>query len=355
MIRLLILCVIFVLFYIGIGAMEHYDSALKFTALGYHIETTLFAFTAAFVIIQLITMICLKLVYLMFNLPQIIRNEWQRSSIQKLNRKLLNTLAELLMGNKKKSLGLASKLISSLNDKNKNVIHLILAELSDNPGKREEYLRNLTTEKHYSIYALKRLAEISYKNMHYKQAEDYALKAFNEDDTDTELMLSLIRIYASLKTWQRLVFVVSKLQRADTKLLQKHSGEIAEYYYLAAKDYVQEESDDEALNYLESALELNPCHMPALNLFTKLAVNMKNSSSALKILKSAFAATPSFELAKMYANSAHSSSDVVYGTLANLATPAKYPELFLALATYLNLPDQIVKIKEASLSSYAPV
>ena len=34
--------------------------------------------------------------------------------------------------------------------------------------------------------------EVFYNNSHHKQAEECALKAFNEDDTDPELMLILI-------------------------------------------------------------------------------------------------------------------------------------------------------------------
>ena len=101
-------------------------------------------------------------------------------------------LAELLMGNRKKSIALSNKLVPEFDDANKEIVNLVLAEAEENFDKKVQYLRNLIDKKHYSIYAAKRLAEIFYKNAQYKQAEKYALKAFNEDDTDTQLMIILI-------------------------------------------------------------------------------------------------------------------------------------------------------------------
>ena len=352
MIKFLILCTVFLLLYLGFSAIGEYDSALQFTVLGYQIDTTLFTFITLFVAIQLVSMIFLKAIFLVFDMPKLLKRKWHQRKLQKINQKLLTVLAELLMGNKRRSITLINKLVPDLDDDNKEVVNLIMAEAEEGFDKKIQYLRNLLDKKHYSIYAAKKLAEIFYNNMHHKQAEECALKAFNEDDTDTELMLILIRIYASLVAWPKLVFIVSKLQRADSRLLEENSVEIASFYYAAAKSYLQSGVDDEALNYLESALELRPDYVEALNLFTELSINMKNTASVLKILKAAFSAKPCFDIARMYIANSRSSAEAVYGTLAGIAAPAKYPDLFLALAAYLGLIDKISEIKDPKLISY---
>jgi tetratricopeptide (TPR) repeat protein len=354
MIRFLILCTIFFLLYLGFSAIGEFDSSLHFTAYGYEMESTIFTFGALFVAVQLVLMIVLKMIFLIFDLPTIIKKKWHNRRLVKINKKLLNVLAELLMGNRKKSLSLTNGMISEIDDDNKEVINLVLAEAEEGFDKKIQHFRNLIDKKNYSVYACKRLAEIFYKNTHHKQAEECALKAFNEDDTDTGLMLILIRIYASLGEWPKLVFIVSKLRRADVKIVDKNAPEIATYYYDAAKSYLQGGSDDEALKYLESALELNPKYIEALNLFTELSMNLNNTVATLKILRAAFSANPCFEIARMFADNSTSSAEAIYGTLAGIAQPGKYPALFLALAAYLGLIEKITELKAAKLISYEP-
>ncbi len=351
MIRFLILCIVFLLLYIGFNAIADYDFAIELIISDYQVTSTLFTFIATFFVTQIILMICLKSIFLVLDLPQILKNKWQKRKLQKVNQKLLIAIAELLMSNKSKSLGLTNKLIPSLDKTNNEVINLIKAEVAKDFEQKIQFLKKLLNKKHYSIYAAKKISELFYQNMHYKQAEEYALKAFNENDSDTEIIIMLIRIYSSLGAWNKLVFLTSKLQRANSKLLEKYSEEIAGYYFAAAKFHIQSGSNNECLNYLESALELKPDCLEALNLFTELSTNTKNTVIILKILKNAFLAKPCFEIARMYIASSRSSPDAMYGTLASLVLPSKYPDLFLALAAYLNLPDKIAEIKEQKLIS----
>ena len=352
MIRFLILCVVFFLLYLGFNAISEYDSSLKFTLLGYQIETTLFTASALFLATQLVLMILLRFIFLVFDIPTLLKKKWRQRKLTKVNNNLLNSLAQLLMGNRKKSLKITGSFMSDLDNEHKDVINLVMSETEQGFDKRISYLRNLLDKKHYSVYAAKELAKIFYENHHHKQAEECALKGFNEDDTDTELMLILIRVYSALNLWPKLVFIVSKLQRADTNLLAKHSDEIAGYYYAAAKFYLQSGDDADSIKYLESALELKPDYIEALSLFTELSTNSGNSASALKVLKAAFAAKPCFEIARMFADNSRSSDDAIYVMLAGIAAPSKYPALFLAMAAYLGLIDKIKEIKEPKLISY---
>jgi tetratricopeptide (TPR) repeat protein len=167
-------------------------------------------------------------------------------------------------------------------------------------------------------------------------------------------MLILIRIYASLGTWPKMVFIVAKLQRADKAMFEANAEEIASYYYAASKHYLQVGLDDEAKKYLESALEYKPDYIEALNLFMELLTNANNSADLLKILKAAFSAKPCFEIARMFADSSRSSAEVIYGTLAGIAQPAKYPAVFLALAGYLGIKEKTIELKEPKSMSHDP-
>jgi uncharacterized protein HemY len=355
MIKFLILCVVFFLLYIGFSAIGEYDSGIKFSVYDYQIETTLFVFMTVFVFTQLFLMVVLKLIFLIFDLPTILKKRWYRRKLQKINSRLMNVLAELLMGNKKKSLKITSNILSELDGENKDFVNLVRAEEEDSFDKKIQYYRNLIDKKNFSVYASKKLAEIFYNNTHHTQAEEFALKAFNEDDTDTELMLILIRIYASLGSWPKMVFIVSKLQRADRSLFELNSEEIASYYYSASKHYLQLGSEDEAKKYLESALEYKPDYIEALNLLMELLTNSNNSAAILKVLRSAFLAKPCFEIARMFADSSRSSAEAIYGTLAGIVQPVKYPAVFLALAGYLGIKEKVIEIKEQKLISHDSV
>lgn len=351
MIRFLILCTFFFLLYLVFSGIGEFDSNVSFSVYDYKIETTLFTLGAFFIATQLALMVILKLIFLIFDIPSMIKKEWHRRKLIKVNKKLLDVLAELLMGNRKRFLTLSNNMINEIED-NKEIISLVMAEAEQSFDKKIQHYSNLIDKKHYSVYASKKLAEIFYKNTHHKQAEECAVRAFNEDDTDTELMLILIRIYASLGEWPKLVFMVSKLQKSNAKMLEKNTKEIARYYYAAAKSYLQNGSDDEALKFLEYALELNPVYIEALNLFTELSTNTNNTAAILKILRAAFSAKPSFEVARMYVDSATGSAEAIYGVLAGIVQPAKYPALFLALAAYLGLIEKINELKGPKLISY---
>lgn len=347
MIKFLILCIIFLSLYFGFTLVTHFDSALELTLFDYQIETTSFTFLAIFIITQLLLAIILKTLFWFFDMPRFLKDKWQKKKMTRVNQKLLYAFAKLLMGNRQEAISLTNQLISDIDHKNQEIISLILAEAEIGIDKKIQYLSQLTDKKYYSLYASKNLAELFYNNDDYKMAEKYAVKAFNEDDTDAQLMLVLARIYASVGSWNKMLFVITKLQKSDDKLFVIHAKEIAKFYYEAAKSYIQSDSDEEALRYLENALEIYPSYIEALSLFVEISNNMKNTASTLKMLKSVFALEPCFEIALMYINNSHSSEGAIYGTLASIVSPSKYPELFISIAAYLKLFDNVEEIRNS--------
>ena len=354
MIRFLILCTIFFLLYFGFNTINEFDSAVNISVLDYQIQTTMFTFSALFIIVQLLLMIVLKTIFSIFDLPFIISRNWYKRKLQRINERLLKIISELIMGNKQKSLELTNKILPDLDENCIEFRDLVLAESTSSFDMQIQRLRTLVGKKYYSIYAAKRLAQIFFDHGRYTESEEYANKAFNENDTDISLMVMLIRIYAKIAAWNKMIVVISKFQRADMKLLENYSQEISGYYYLAAKDAVSAGNDNEAVKFLESSLELKPDYLDSLNLYTELNVNINNSASLLKILKSAFVSNPCFEIAQMYIKCSKSSVNAIYGTLAGLVKPSENNALFLAIAAYLGLYDKVAEIREPKLINYDP-
>ncbi len=352
MIKFLILCIIFFLAYLGFSALSEFDSTAYLTFYNYEIETTIFILSACFLLFLFASFLILRFIFLFFGLPGIIKKSWQQKRIRSINNKLIKALCELLIGNKEKSLSITKKLLPDIDDDKQDIANFILSETEEKIDKKILYLHNIINKKNYSVYAAKSLALIYFSNTDYKEAEECATKAFNENDTDTELMLLLIKIYAKQNLWTKMVFIVSKLQRANIKLLTEEAAEIAKYYYQAAKDAVIAAEDYEAIKFLESSLELKPDYIEALNLYAELNTNIQNNAEILKVLKTAFSIRPCFEIAEMYIESSSSSVNSIYGTLCSIVPAKNYNGLFLAIAAYLNLPEKIQELRNPKLISY---
>ncbi len=345
MIRFLILCTVFFLLYLGFNTISDFDSTVNILALDYKIQTTFFTLLSIFIVAQLILVVVLKTVFLVFDLPFLVKRSWHRRKTRRTNEQLLKVISEFFMGNREKSLELAVKMIPDFSEHNKELANLILAESSCDFDQQIHLLRGLIDKKNYIFYAAKKLAQVFFDHGYYMEAEEYATKAFNDNDTDTSLMIMLIRIYKNTSNWPKMLIFVAKLRRADVKLLMHHAEEISSYYYWAAKAFLVTSDTEETIKFLEASLELKPDYLEALNLFTEINVNINNAGSTLKILKSAFAGSPSFEIAQMYIKCSRGSVNAVYGTLAGLAKPSENSGLFLAIAAYLGLDDKIADLK----------
>lgn len=340
MIRFLVLLAITIIIVSLMGAVfiVPFDTNIEIILYEYHIQTSIFTFTILFIIFQFALIFLLKILSFLFNINSIIQDKLQRSKMQKHNQTLLQSITQLLMDKKEAALGIINKILPNMvGDDFDNAQNLVAAETEKSFDKKIYYLRILLDKRGYNIYAAKKLTEIFYENGHYSEAENYAITAFNMDDTDTNLMLMLIRIYAKLQNYAKMVFVVSKLQRANSKLLEANAKEIAEYYFDGAKSLIESDNDEEAIKYVESALELKPDFTEALALFVELNLNRKNTALSMKLLKQAFAVSPSFDIAVMYINTSNASSKVAYETLAKVVNVNHYLSLFLAIASYLGL------------------
>lgn len=343
------LCVLVLLIYLIFKVAGEYDTIIQFIVYGYQVELTLFTFGTVYFISQICFLTAIKSISAVLYIPKLIKKKWYRLQVTQGNRALVNVLTQLVMNNHKKSL-LLTNIVPHKVDCDEDVISLITAEVQDNFDTKIHHYRKLIDTQHYSRYALKKLAEICYNNTHLKQAEDYAIRALNNDDKDKELQLMLINIYARLEEWPKLVFIITQLQRVNSNIIVDKAKEIASYYCQAAKSYLQDGFDKEALQFLEYALMLHPINIEALTLFIELLTNIKHSKSKdiLQILRVAFSSRPCFELAMMYTRHATTaSSEEIYSALSSFVKPDQHVALFLALAAYLGLIERITELKES--------
>jgi tetratricopeptide (TPR) repeat protein len=258
-------------------------------------------------------------------------------------------MAKLLIGNKLKSAEIAKTVNPNISAENKELFNLILAESEGDIEQKIQYFKGLVGSKNFNYFALKRLAQIFHNREVYQRAEDYAIKAFNLNELDSDILEILIHCYANLSLWSKFTFVISKLSKVDPEKLSKLAGKVAEYYLLAAKNVLELGNDKEATNYLQSAFEFNPAYIEALELYLALNINLHQQNRNLEILESAFIANPCFEIMELYFRTSNLPAPRIYEELATIVDPKQHLGLFLAIAAYLNLPEKIMVLKEQKL------
>lgn len=349
MIRLFISCAVFFLIYLGIVFLRELDTDVSFVVYDYFFETTLLSIIASFIILVFLSIAASKIIFLIFTLPFIIKKRLNLRKAQKTTNMLMQAISYILIDNKFKALDFCKKLEPTLQTEHKELFYLILAECEEEFDKKVHYFRTLSSSKDYNYFAAKRLSQIFYDNHFYEQSEDYATKVFNLNEFDLDILEILINCYAKLGYWSKFVFLVSKLSRVSQKKLSSISEEISEYYLLAAKYTLEIGDDVEAMGYIESALELNPGYLEALDLYLSLNLSFRNKANAFDAVKLAFEANPSFEIAELFIKIANSSESDIYDDLARIADPKKHEGLFLAIAARLNLIEKVKGLREPRL------
>ncbi len=349
MIRFLIICTIFFVSYLGFSVLSQLDSKVIFTIADYQLETTLFTLAAGFVISVLFVLVTLKLVFLVFQTPAMIMEKLVTRKNQKTTSNLIRAMADLLIDNKTKASEELKAVIGSAKPEHKEIIELINAEIATDFDQKIQGYRWLVSSHYYNYFATKRLAQVFYNNRFYEQALDYAAKAFNSYESDSEILEILLHCHAKLGLWSKFAFIVTKFSKADKKRVEALTNKISEYYLLAAKDALEIGQDQEATGYLEQSLEFNPSYIAALDLYYALSINKHTNSENLEILEEAFILSPSFEIAEIYIRACDLPAQDIYNNLAKLVDQRQYYSVFLAIAAYLDLPEKAHYLREPKL------
>lgn len=343
MIRVLIICIIFLLLYCGFVVLSQLDSVISFDLYNLYIETTVFTIVTFFILSLLCCFIVLKTIFSILDLPSKLKDFFYSRQITNNNYLLIQAMTEYIIGENSKAMSSMRKITDSLKSENKEFYRLFLAEIQEVPEKRIRLFQELEKSKSYSAFVTKRLAELYYQNSLYTIAEEYAVKSFNLNESDSKTVEILIDCYAKLSSWTKLAFLISKLNRLDLIKYNSIKNKLADYCVLAAKNMIDNDKEEDAIPNVELATKLVPSHYDALTLYFSLR-NTKSSKN-IEILNAAFIDHPSFEIAQLYKQFSSMPPVEIYENLVKLINPNEHLGLFLSVAAYYDLPDKIAQLK----------
>lgn len=336
MVRLLTICVIFLLLYAGFSVLETMNSPITVSLYDYQIKTTIF-FSAAFVLFSLIIIfILIKLLISTIKLPLSLITNIISSKKSSNYHLLLQSMGQYIIGNKTKAAQIIKK--TPVVKEYEEFKLLLCAEVEEDLNQKITYFQTLTKSKEFKYYSFKNLALIFYKQGSYNQAEHYALMAYDLNEHDAEVLEILIYCYFKMELWTKFTFVVKKLAKIDRQKLNSINNEVGKYYFIAAKSKVAENDFTKANKYLEDAINLNLVNPEILELYFDLNEKL-NPNKKIELLKNSFKILPDIEIVKLFQKATPLSNQQIYQeleTVLDYTTHAKMPiALPLAIELYL--------------------
>lgn len=351
--RFLLVSILFLLGLTGFIGIDYLDSPVSIYIYDYSIETTSLTliFVLIFTVIAALSLI--KVVSLIIGFPGMIRKKYAAKRLQQANVGLIQAIFYLSFDNKSKAEQILNKFSKELEAKYPQIYHFVLAETKENYSAKTDLLKKAleaksTNLRDYEYFIHKRLAQTYYLQGLLEVTVDHTIIAFNISEHDSEILEILIDCYARLGHWPQFAFAVAKLGRTDNNKLLAIAHKIAGYYFLAAKNAFEEGEGKEASRYLETAIELKPGYVDALELY--LSVNKKSESQIQKLLKTAFADNPVLEVVELYLKFLDLKNLEIYETLTEIINPQKNITLFLAIAGYLDLPEKFEWLRAINIT-----
>ncbi|ADE30003.1 tetratricopeptide repeat protein [Rickettsia prowazekii] len=334
MFRLLLICITFLALYFGFTFIKHFDSKVVISLYDYNIETTLFLSVILGLLLLVSCFIIIRFLIIIIDLPATIHIMFSKRKINHDRHAVILAFAEYIIGNKMKAASIARKNLSSEDLKDFQEFHnFILAVTAEDIDSKISYFQKLITSKTFVFYASKNLAKLYYDKSLYDKAENYAIKAYNLNELDSDNLITLMHCYAKLSLWSKFIFITNKLAK-----FHKHEfvPKITQYYLLIAKQEVENNNTANAIDYLEKAIDLNFYNDELLefyfNLNDKLSVNQKT-----KILKEAFRIAPSLRLVQLFKKITSLSDKQIYEELTQVLDTQKDKIFILAIEAYLEL------------------
>jgi uncharacterized protein HemY len=330
MIRFLIACLFFIFLYLIFIGLNRFDSPVTLDLYNYIIKTSFFTIVSVALICVFLLFIVLKVIFLVVALPSIIKDKIKQYKNRGEIDTLISAASFLIIDDKTKALKTIKRLELPRSEY-KEFFALLLASLTEKYNDKVEYYRHLLPNKKFEFFALKQIALLYFNNDLKRQALDPALNAFNIKEDDPEIIEILMDCYTKEKSWDKLLFVISKLNEIKEDLAFKTSY----YLLLAAKNILEQGDDTTALKYLEKSLTYHPNNLEAIDLYSSLMVTSGNTKDLLEILLNAFKTCPSFEIAEIYCKATSDSNEQILKALKAAANPQTHRGLFLAIEAYL--------------------
>lgn len=343
MTRLLIICIIFLLSYVGFSILSQLDSALTINLYDYFIESSFFTFIILYILSAISSILFFKIIFLILDLPSYLKDLFLTRRANNANYQLIKAMTEFIMGEKPKSLNALKKITPYFKEDYKIFYTLLLAEREEAIDQKIKYFQELEQFKLGAAFATKRLAQILYQNGKYTESENYAVKSFYLNEYDSDNLAILIDCYYELADWEKLTFITNKLNRIDKPKFESIKNNLTTYYLTAAKNMYSSNENQKAISYLEIALELMPGNYEVLNFYLTI-----KQGTALTILQNAFITNPCFEIFQLYYKFSLLPPLQIYEELESLVSATQHLGVFLAIAAYLDLPDKILELKDSS-------
>lgn len=334
MFRLLLICAALFLLYFGFTLTQSFDSKVLISLYSYNVETTFFFSLISLILFIVLSFIIIKFLVLIIDLPVKIHNIFSDRKINNDRYSLVLAFAKYITGDKAKAGSIARK--NSSYEDLKELHTLILAKTDEDIDSKIAHFQKLVNSKEFAFYSNKKLARLFYDEALYAEAEIHAVKAYNLNELDNDNLIILIYCYGQLSLWTKFIFVVNKVAKLHKSVPMLEMLKISEYYLLAAKQKIDNNNTDAAIEYLESAISTNFVNTKLLELYLNLNSNLSDKKK-IEVLKNAFRLLPSLEIVKLFKNFTSLSDEQVYEELTKDLDIAKDEVLILAIKAYLEL------------------
>lgn len=345
MIRLFFLTFLTVILYLGFSIVNEYDTNIHIEFLNYFIDISSFFLLSCAIITYIILSILLKLLALILSAPKLIATHVKTSKQKHNIDLLLEAYSLILSDNKETAKKITSRIKNELPPEFAMHSHIIFSATEHEPEQQAYHLKHLLDFAEYKTFAAKELAKYFFKYQYYQQALEY-IKQIPNLKGDIEAQITLIEIYSKLQNWEECEESINNIQSLNSNSLKQISPEkIANVYFIAAKDVLENGNDDKAIHYLQQSLIYKTDFLEAVELLCALNINTGNSKLNKPFIENAFSISPSFELCELYARSTELNAKSLYQELASLVDARTHIGIFMAFAAYLDLKDEIAILK----------
>jgi lipopolysaccharide biosynthesis regulator YciM len=348
-IKISFILLIILLSIIGIFYLQSYDMKIQININNYLITTKL----TVMLLIMLICWMSFSLITGIISFPFQLITRLNSNIRLKKEKNILKNMIEasqfILIGESDK----ACKMIQPILDQNKDL-----------PVEIEEYLRflfvnldlNFNTKLHYTkklfdhsnqfkFFVAKELSRIALQENAYHYSLEFALIAYEIDSSNAELLELLIEIYATMESWDKMVSTINLLNKIDKVKCNSIREKISNYYLKSAKHFIGLGELNNSVFYLLKCLEYKPDSFKCIELIANIHLENKELNLQ-KIIETAFALSPSFDLFLIYYKSYKSYllTSEIYNNLISTMDINKHRSLAISIAYFFNMKAELDKL-----------
>ncbi len=318
------------------------DVVIKFS--DYNINTSsgflFFALLCAILILFLLNGFIGSIVNSFYNFRERYRGSRISSSISY----LIESAILLAIGSKKEALKqLANIDTKYLSDEQKGYVDLIHI-FSSSEGIPLTLIGSVQKFPFIKNQISKKLAIVEYKLGNLEKALEFARQYYSINSSDEEINLLIARIYSRKQDWKAMDGTISSVSHHEISIETKNN--LANLYLLAARDQLNKQNINDLFTYCSKALEFKPDFLEAASLFAEVAASQKNYDAAKINLLNAFATFPNFQIFLILKKFSDSTNSELYYKLVESCDFLSHQNLFLSIATVLELKDAQKEILE---------